>query len=210
MTMLDFAGQVIDDGHVALEWAPHAGKFKSYWLLVMRTGAKPGFTTLELDGHTYGYRFANLGRHQRYRFAVLAARDGAQVCTPWLSATPRAGTTLAREDAGVTDHLAKLTSLVAMPQDRRITLYWQLGPGFVDKIAIEIRRGAVVLANFELEPEVKSFTIDPPRCRGLVNGTTYTVIARARFVLSDSETRSVVVTPAPQGQEREANRAHPQ
>jgi len=207
---LDFAGQVIDDGHVALEWAPHAGKFKTYWLLAMRTGAKPGFTTLELDGNTYGYRFANLGRHQRYRFAVLAARDGAQVCSPWLSATPRAGSTLAREDAGVTEHLAKLKSLVAMPQDKRITLYWMLGPGFVDRVSVEIRRGIAVLGTYELEPEVKGFTIDPERCRGLLNGTAYTVTARAKFALAESESRSLTVTPAPQGQERDANRNNPQ
>jgi hypothetical protein len=97
-----------------------------------------------------------------------------------------------------------------MPQDRRLTLYWQLGPGFIDKVVVELKRGTAVVATYELEPEVKSFTIDASRCRTLANGATYTVSARARFALTEGAPCVVTVTPAPQGQERAANRAHPQ
>ena len=162
--MIQLAGNVVDDGQVALEWR---GAYPSYWLLAIRSGAKPGFTTLKLDGGTRSYRFANLGRHQRYRFAVLAAKDGEQVCSPWLSATPRAGVEITREAGELP--IAALERLVVMPQDRRLTLYWQLGPGFVDRVIVELRKSTIVLATFELEPEVKSFTIDAARCRQLAN-----------------------------------------
>jgi hypothetical protein len=206
--MLELAGNIIDDGQVALEWR---GAYESYWLLAIRTGGKPGFTALKLDGATSSYRFANLGRHQRYRFAVLAAADGAQVCSPWLSATPRAGSTVACEDrAGVAADLATLDRLVVMPQDRRLTLYWQLGAGFIDSVVVELSDATQLLARFELEPEVRSFTIDPARYSALANHVAYTVSARARFALTDSARCEVVCTPAPQGQERLANRAHAQ
>lgn len=207
--MLDLVGTIVGDGQVALEWAPRAGKFHSYWLLAIRTGSRPGFTTLKLDGGTYSYRFANLGRHQRYRFAVLAARDGTPVCSTWLSATPRSGASVVNEEGdGVAAHLARIDRLVVMPQDRRLTLYWQLGRGFVDKVIVELRRDTKVLATYELEPEVNSFTIDAARCRALTNTIAYTVTARARFAVTDSESCVVECTPAPQGHERAANRAH--
>lgn len=204
---IELAGTIVDDGQVALAWR---GAYPSYWLLAIRSGAKPGFTTLKLDGATRAYRFANLGRHQRYRFAVLAADGGRQVCSGWLSATPRAGYEVAADGEGVAQHLATLERLVVMPQDRRLTLYWQLGRGFIDKVVVELRRGAAVIATYELEPEVRSFTIDAARCRALANGVTYTVSARARFALTDSARCEVQCTPAPQGAERAANRAHPQ
>ncbi|MEW5848791.1 MAG: fibronectin type III domain-containing protein [Myxococcota bacterium] len=208
---LDLSARIVDDGQVALEWAPRTGKFQSYWLLAIRTGAKPGFTTLKLDGGTRKYRFANLGRHQRYRFAVMAARNGQQVCSPWLSATPRAGFDVVNDDGeGITAHLATLSRLMVMPQDRRLTLYWQLGTGFVDKVVLDLRRETTLLATYELEPEVRSFTLDAGRCPQLTNDVTYTLTARARFALTHSAPCTVVCTPAPQGQEREANRAHPQ
>jgi hypothetical protein len=204
---IDLSGKIVDDGQVALEWH---GAYASYWLLAIRSGAKPGFTTLKLDGATRKYSFANLGRHQRYRFAVLAAKEGEQVCSQWLSATPRAGMDVSADGEGVVQHLATLERLVAMPQDRRLTLYWQLGPGFVDRVVIELCRGTAVIATYELEPEVRSFTIDAARCRVLANGVTYTIRARARFALTDSVRCEVQCTPAPQGEERAANRAHPQ
>jgi hypothetical protein len=203
--MIQLAGNVVDDGQVALEWR---GAYPSYWLLAIRSGAKPGFTTLKLDGGTRSYRFANLGRHQRYRFAVLAAQDGQQVCSEWVGATPRAGIETTRERGELP--IAALERLVVMPQDRRLTLYWQLGAGFVDRVVVELRKSNIVIATFELEPEVKSFTIDAARCRQLANGTMYTLAARARFALTDSTALEVACTPAPQGQERAANRAHPQ
>lgn len=205
--MIDLAATIVGDGQVALAWR---GTYPSYWLLAIRSGAKPGFTALKLDGGTREYRFANLGRHQRYRFAVLGARDGRQVCSRWLSATPRAGDTASAERADLAQHVAKLERIVVMPQDRRLTLYWQLGPGFVDKVVVELRRGTQAIATYELEPEVRSFTIDAARCRALANGVTYTLSARARFALSDSERCDVACTPAAQGEERAANRAHPQ
>ena len=205
--LIELQAKIVDDGQVALEWR---GGFQSYWLLAIRSGAKPGFTTLKLDGGTRKYRFANLGRHQRYRFAVLAARDGRQVCSRWLSATPRAGLAIAEDVDDLAPHLARLERIVVMPQDRRLTLYWQLGVGFVDKVIVELRRDANVLATFELEPEVRSFTIDHARCRALANGATYTLTARPRFALTDGAARTVTCTPAPQGEERDANRAHPQ
>jgi hypothetical protein len=205
--MIDLAAKIVDDGQVALEWR---GAYASYWLLAIRSGAKPGFTTLKLDGATRKYRFANLGRHQRYRFAVLASREGRQVCSQWLSAMPRAGLEVTADGEGVTEHLARLERLVVMPQDRRLTLYWQLGAGFIDRVVVELRRGTAVVATYELEPEVTSFTIDATRCRALANGVTYTVSARARFALTDSARCEADCTPAPQGEERAANRAHPQ
>jgi hypothetical protein len=206
--MLELAANIVDDGQVALAWR---GAFESYWLLAIRTGGKPGFTALKLDGGTSSYRFANLGRHQRYRFAVLAAHDGAQVCSPWLSATPRAGSTVIGEERdGITPDLATLERLVAMPQDRRLTLYWQLGAGFIDRVIVELRQGDQLLAAFELEPEVRSFTIDTTRHRELANHVAYTVSARARFALTESAPCEVTCTLAPQGLERLANRAHPQ
>jgi len=207
---LELSGTIAGDGQVALAWAAEAA-FESYWLLAIRTGARPGFTALKLDGRTREYRFANLGRHQRYRFAVLAAQGGRQVCSRWLSATPRAGYAVVREDAASLDaHLARIERLVVMPQDRRLTLYWQLGAGFIDKVVVELRRGAAAIATYELEPEVRSFTIDAARCRALANGVAYTLTARARFALTESERCAVACTPAPQGGERAANRAHPQ
>jgi hypothetical protein len=203
--VIQLAASVVDDGQVALEWR---GAYASYWLLAIRSGAKPGFTTLKLDGATRSYRFANLGRHQRYRFAVLAAQDGRQVCSPWLSATPRAGVEVTREAGELP--IATLERLVVMPQDRRLTLYWQLGAGFVDRVIVELRKSNIVVATYELEPEVKSFTIDAARCRQLANGVTYTLSARARFALTDSAALEVACTPAPQGQERAANRTHAQ
>jgi hypothetical protein len=171
--MLDLVGTIVGDGQVTLEWSPHRGSFESYCLLAIRTGARPGYTALKLDGGTFMYRLANLGRHQR-------------------------------------PYLAPLERLVVMPQDRRLTVYWQLGAGFVDKVIVELRAGDQLIATYELEPEVRSFTIDAQRCRRLANGTAYTLTARARFALADSEPCSVVCTPAPQGLEREANREHPQ
>src|SRR5688500_10699131 len=103
--MIQLAANIVGDGQVALEWR---GTYASYWLLAIRSGAKPGFTTLKLDGGTRKYRFANLGRHQRYRFAVLAARDGEQVSSQWLSATPRAGLVAADDGEGVAQYVAKL------------------------------------------------------------------------------------------------------
>lgn len=205
--VIDLAARIVDDGQVALEWR---GAYASYWLLAIRTGAKPGFTTLKLDGATRKYRFANLGRHQRYRFAVLAARAGQQVCSSWLAATPRAGFEVSADGDGVVQHLATLERLVVMPQDRRLTLYWQLGAGFIDKVIVELRRGAALIATYELEPEVRSFSIDAARCQALANGTIYTLAARARFALTDSAACSVACTPAPKGQERAANARHAQ
>ncbi len=204
---LDLAATIPDDGQVALEWTRG---FASYWLLAIRSGARPGFTALKLDGGTRKYRFANLGRHQRYRFAVLAARDGAQVCSPWLSATPRAGYPVVGDTGDVAEHVARIERIVVMPQDRRLTLFWRLGTGFIDKVIVELRRGEQLLATYELEPEVKSFTIDAARCRALANGVTYTIAARPRFALVHGAPCTVACTPAPQGEERAANRAHPQ
>jgi hypothetical protein len=202
---MEISGTIAGDGQVALAWG---GGFESYWLLAIRTGARPGFTALKLDGGTREYRFANLGRHQRYRFAVLAARGGRQVCSRWLSATPRVGYDVVQEEGGV--DVAAIERLMVMPQDRRLTLYWQLGVGFVDKVVVELRRDAAVIATYELEPEVRSFTIDAARCRALGNGVAYTLSARARFALTESARSEVICTPAPQGGERAANRAHPQ
>lgn len=208
---IDLFAKIVDDGQVALSWS---GSYASYWLLAIRTGARPGFTTLKLDGATQSYRFANLGRHQRYRFAVLAARGDQQICSPWLSATPRAGYEVVADTDDVAAHLAAnlatIERLVVMPQDRRLTLYWRLGPGFIDKVVIELRRGTAILATYELEPEVRSFTIDAARCRALANGVAYTLSARARFALTESASREVRCTPAAQGTERAANAAHPQ
>lgn len=200
-------GSIPADGQVALEWAPVA---TTTWLLAIRSGARPGFTAIALDSATRAYRFANLGRHQRYRFAVMTAGT----CSPWLSATPRAGyAVLASTDDGdavLAEHLAAIERLLVMPQDRRLTLYWKLGRGFVDKVLVSLSRDGDELATWELEPEVSSFTIDRGRYRNLTNGSAYTLTVRARFAATASPPTTIVCTPAPQGQERAANRAHPQ
>ena len=206
--MIQLHGTVVDDGQVALEWRTR-GAVDSCWLLAIRSGAKPGFTTLVLDGSTRAYRFTNLGRHQRYRFAVLAARDGEQLASRWVGATPRAGLAVA-DDGERALELAHLSRVLVMPQDRRLTLYWQLGAGFVDKVIVDLHHDDTRLATYELEPEVRSFTIDAARCSALANGTAYTLTARPRFACTDGTPCTVTCTPAPQGQERTANRAHPQ
>ena len=206
--MIELHGAVVGDGQVALEWRTR-GALDSCRLLAIRSGAKPGFTTLVLDGSTRAYRFTNLGRHQRYRFAVLAAHAGEQLASRWLGATPRAGLAIA-DDGERPVELAQLARVLVMPQDRRLTLYWRLAPGFVDKVVVELHRGDTRLATYELEPEVRSFTIDAARCRALSNGTAYTLSVRPRFALVDGVPCSVSCTPAPQGHERRANAAHPQ
>jgi len=67
-----------------------------------------------------------------------------------------------------------------------------------------------VLGRFELEPEVSSFTLDSTRIPGLQNGRAYHIRVRTRFACLTGKENTIVCTPAPQGQERAANRQHAQ
>jgi len=141
---LQLTAQVPQDGHVQLEWAPESALDRC-WVLAIRTGAVPGFTSFSLDGATRRYRLANLSRHQRYRFAVVGARENQQTSSAWVSATPRMGLQPLVEDGDIAGHAATLSRVMVMPQDRRLTLYWQAGRGFVDRTLVDILDGETAL-----------------------------------------------------------------
>jgi hypothetical protein len=107
-------------------------------------------------------------------------------------------------------HLANVTRLLVMPQDKRLTAYWQLSPGFAQRVELALLHENRVLQRWELEPEVKSFTVDTQRFPRLENGRKYTLTARTLLAGVEGQAHSVDVTAAPQGQERAANAALPQ
>ncbi len=208
---IELNAEVVADGAVSLSWraAPRPG---SVSLLIIRTGAVPSYTTMTLGGDTARYQIEHLSRHQRYLVAALGRSAGQVACSGWLSVTPRAGLApRAEQGADLSAHLATVSRVMIMPQDRRLTAFWQVSPGFIDGLELELRRGERVVRRLTLEPEVTSIYMDSARRVQLVNGNDYTVRLRASFAGQvHHETPPVSCTPAPQGQERQANGAHPQ
>jgi hypothetical protein len=212
--------RVLSDGAVSLDWsgAPSARTFD---LLFIRTGAVCAYTALRLAGDVRRYEVQNLSRHQRYLLAVLASELGGaaprggparQVCSPWLSVTPRAGLP-PRPEAGdlLGEHLARVSRLTVMPQDRRVVAYWDTTAGFVDEVAVEVSRRGRVVSRVTVEPEVRSLSFDAARGVSLENGETHALQVHTLFAREvRSSSAAVLFTPAPQGRERASNRAHPQ
>ncbi len=209
---IDLTVQVPGDGSIALAWQA-SFRARSYSLLVVRTGAVPAHTAVQLTAGTTAYRIDNLSRHQRYRVAVAAAsRDGTE-CSPWLWVTPRNGVPPLRDTrgGGLATCLATLRQITVMPQDQRLTVYWQRGPGFCDALALEVHRGDRLVRTITLEPEVTSIALDRGRGVRLQNGETYGIRLQSRFNgLVGGTSPLVLCAPAAQGEERAANQQLPQ
>ena len=205
--------EVRGDGKVELGWSA-AATAQAWYLLIVRTGARKAYTSLLLSGEIGRYSVSSLSRHQRYQVAVLGFfKDGAD-CSPWTSVTPRAGLAPRREEddgQGIAPSVRRVEKLILMPQDRRLTAFWELTPGFADKVVLEVRDGLSVVGRLELEPEVRSCALCAERGLKLVNGKAYRVSLSTRFAaLSNHAPQHAVATPATQGEERAANRAHDQ
>ncbi len=203
------------DGRVGLAWRGEGADARGYQLLVIRSGARRSYTALKLSREVDRYAITNLSRHQRYLCALLAATEAGPACSPWYSVTPRAGLA-PREEPGaglelLAAHLARIRRLTLMPQDQRLTAFWERSEGFVDTIALEVRARGKLLKRLALEPEVASISLDA--CRGvrLQNGESALVQVAASFAgLAPAASEAASCTPAPQGGEREANQGHPQ
>ncbi len=214
---LELEARVPADGALALRWQA-SGEVASYHLLFIRTGAVRAYTALQLTRATERYRVNGLSRHQRYLVAVLAggargeAKRAPVASSPWFSVTPRVGLEARPEEGcGLEAHLAAVGRLWVMPQDRRLTVYWELGRGFVDGLQLELCAGERVLRRLALEPEVSSLSLDAGRGCQLENGQPYAVRLQTRFAgVLRAGLPEVRCTPAPQGEERAANLALPQ
>jgi len=207
--------EVEGDGRIALRWRLEGAAARGFQLLVIRTGVRRAYTALKLSRELDRYAISGLSRHQRYLCAVLAADAGGSLCSRFVSVTPRAGLEPRAEQteglAALGAHLARVRRLTVMPQDRRLTAFWERGEGFADAIELEVLEGRRTLKRFLLEPEVSSISLDAERGVRLTNGQRYRVRVAARFAgLEPAAGESVTCTPAPQGEERAANRAHPQ
>ena len=203
---IELTPRVVEDGSVSLEW--RADTTAQRWtLLIVRTGSVRGYTALQLSADSGRYQINNLSRHQRYLFAVLGHSAAGSVCSAWWSITPRAGLEpVVDATAALDQHLAGIKCFTVMPQDRRITAYWELSPGFVDQLALEVRRGERVYRRFELEPEVRSLSLDHGRGLAIKNGDPYALSLGCCFAGSVAASSALVTcTTAPQGQERAAN-----
>ncbi len=206
---------VQSDGSVGLQWQPSA-KLDSLRLLIIRTGAVPSYTSLQLGGETERYQINNLSRHQRYRLAVLGTGGGSSGFSGWVDVTPRAGLAPVPVEetsgASLASCVAGIDRLMVMPQSARLTAYWGLSAGFVDRVVLEVLGGDGRLRRrLELEPEVRSISLDRSRGVPLTDGTDYALRVTAGFAgLSGGQSSVVSCTPATQGDERRANGKHPQ
>ena len=188
---------------LCLNWNGEGSPPTQWWLLVERTGARPGYTSLTLDGGVKAWRFENLSRHQRYRIQVRAPGDQASACVDVL---PREGSTAVTEQ-GAPMPQAGITQLLVMPQNRRLTAYWTLSSGFVDRTVVAVHVEGRLLGRWELEPEVRSLSVDAARVAALQNGMVCDVTVATRLGTVVQDVMTVRAVPAPQGREREANRA---
>jgi hypothetical protein len=205
---------VESDGCVGLRWRP-AAKLDSIRLLIIRTGAVPSYTSLQLGGETERYQINNLSRHQRYRLAVLGTGGGSTGFSGWVDITPRAGLEPVRVEESpdaLASCVAGVDRLMVMPQSARLTAYWGLSAGFVDRVVLEVLGGdGRQWRRLELEPEVRSISLDRSRGVSLTDGNDYAVRVTASFAgLSNGHSPAVSCTPASQGEERRANSKHPQ
>ncbi|MBN2362002.1 MAG: hypothetical protein JXR83_21300 [Deltaproteobacteria bacterium] len=208
---IDLTPRVVGDGSVALDW--RADRAAQRWtLLIVRTGSVPGYTALHLSADSARYQINNLSRHQRYLFAVLGHIAGGRACSAWWSVTPRTGLEpIVDTSVALEQHLARLERFTVMPQDRRLTAYWQLSPGFVDQLVLEVQRGERIYRRFELEPEVNSLSLDHGRGLALKNGEPYRLLLGCGFAGTVAASSApVTCTAAPQGEERAANQAFDQ
>jgi hypothetical protein len=204
---VELTAKVVKDGSVALEWQSDFSAHTIH-LLVMRSAQIPAYTALRLSGKTKAYRIDNLGRHQRYRFCVLAMGKSKRCGSAWISITPKQGLA-PREDSpfeDLHDHLARTHDLLLMPQQGRLTAWWKLSPGFADRTQLKIWQAETLVKRFDLEPEVTSLSMDSQRGLELENGLVYQVSVRCSYAGMASEASGpVACAPAVQGKEREAN-----
>jgi hypothetical protein len=204
--------EVIGDGQIALRWQSCA-RARSYQLLIIRTGAVRAYTTLQLSAEVLRYQINSLSRHQRYLIAVLATGPTV-VVSDWWSTTPRAGVAArpaAPEESELSTHLATVRRLSVMPQDRRLTAYWEVSKGFIDQLVLEVVQKGHVLKHLTLEPEVTSISLDAERGVKLTNGERYAVRLHTLFAAQVRQSApEVLCAPAPQGLERTGNRFLPQ
>jgi len=201
--------EVRGDGRVGLKWRP-AQPPQAYALLIHRTGARPSFTSLLLAGELEGYELSNLSRHQRYRLAVLVlgARTAAST---WFSVTPRTGLAPKKEteSTNIEAQIAHAQNLLVMPQDQRVTAFWSLSSGFVDKVVLELLEGEAVRRRIELEPEVRSYALVSSSAATLKNGGSYALRLSTRFTCFESLAPQLAsFTPAAPGAERRLNQGH--
>ncbi|HEY3448115.1 MAG TPA: hypothetical protein VGK67_17290 [Myxococcales bacterium] len=207
---LDIA--VTGDGRMDLAW--HADRAALAWyLLIVRTGARKAYTALLLGGEFDRYVVSSLSRHQRYQVAVVGIFEGgASACSPWYSVTPRAGLAPKKEDddgRGIAPSVRRVEKLMLMPQDARITAFWELTPGFADKVVLEVLEREVVVGRLELEPEVKSCAVSAERGTRLANGKAYRVRLSTRFAsVAGHAPQEATCTPSAPGDERTANRGN--
>lgn len=192
------------DGAIRFEWNE---RNDSSSLLLIRTGAVPGYMRVKLAGEVNAYQFERLSRHQRYLCAIASHRAGAMTISQWSSVTPREGSVVSEEHTrqGIESDIAKISGLRVMPQSRRLTVFWTLGKGFIDDVELVLRNGANVIARMRIEPEVKSVVIDAARCPALSDGVTYTVELAPRFGAYVGAPVTTAVVLAAQGVERAAN-----
>jgi hypothetical protein len=203
--------EVVGDGSVALRWSA-APRARCYHLLVIRSGTVRAYTALQLGCEVLRYQINGLSRHQRYLIAVLASGPSALAASEWCSVTPRAGMQPHPEAAGeVGRHTARVERFSVMPQSRRLTAYWRTSKGFIDQLLLEVHCRGRVAKQLTLEPEVTSVSLDGERGVKLQDGETYALRMHTLFAgqvqHSSPEVRCV---PAPQGEERQANRSLPQ
>lgn len=205
--------KIASDGSLDLRW--DADTEPSGWmLLIQRTGAVLAHTALLLSADTRATRIDHLGRHQRYRLAVLGLTAvGDPQASAWWTATPRQGLTVLKErdPFDLSTCTARAEDLLVMPQAERLTAWWKLTPGFVDQIVVELWQAEDLIARLDLEPEVTSLSVDATRGVPLTDGRAYQLVLRTGFGghLFDGPP-PVVCVPAAQGAERAANRDLPQ
>lgn len=208
---IDLSARVEGDGRLSLHWVSDL-VLDSVHVLLVRTGVVPAHTSLHLGGDTAHCRFDNLSRHQRYRVGVLGSAGERTVPSDWFEVTPRAGLE-ARilPPHGLDGSMAGVGRLMVMPQPQRLTAWWKLERGFVDRVVLELLEDEAVRHRIELEPEVRSLSLDASRQVALENGRTYGLRVRTMFAGVTRGCSSLVrATPAPAGEERAANRQHPQ
>jgi hypothetical protein len=175
--------------------APTPGRIRFVWpratktLLLMRTGASPGFAHWTIAGDSY--EITNLSRRQRYLCGALDA-DGT---VSWKSVV---GDSVVEEETRPVQ-IARIERFSVMPQHERVTLYWQLGRGFISGLELVIRRGDKVLSTERIDRDVRSVV-----CRAQ-NGESLSFTLTPLFARLTGASASAMCRAAPQGEERAAN-----
>lgn len=206
---IDLSAKVEGDGRLALTWFSDQ-VLDSVHVLLVRTGTVPSHTSLHLGGDVAHCRFDNLSRHQRYRVGVLGTAGETTTLSDWFEVTPRGGLE-ARilPPHGLSGLMAGVGRLMVMPQPERLTAFWRLERGFVDRVILEVLEGNEVRHRLELEPEVRSISLDHSRRITLKNGHSYGLRVRTAFAGALHGCSALVAaTPAAAGEERRANQNH--